>query len=360
MTDSQKWMVLGGSLIFLVLLYSLSTVLMPFFLAAFVAYMTDPIVNKLEKMGFTRTLGVVVVFLLLILLLIILLVLLIPLVESQLVLLYKTIPKVIQWVQNVVLPWIGERFQIDPLHQLHRLLSNASDAGNLPSASDLVGSLFKTLSASGMAIFNFAFNFLLVWVVGFYLLRDWGKLVTGMKSLLPRPMEATVTSLVLQCDEVVSAFFRGQLMVMLALAIIYATGLWLVGLDLALMIGLIAGLVSIVPYLGFIVGIGAALIAALVQFHDFYSLLWVGAVFTVGQVAESSFLTPVFVGDKIGLHPVAVIFAILAGGSIFGFLGVLLALPVAAVVMVLVRYVKHHYVNSYIYVGSAAKKEMEP
>ena len=147
------------------------------------------------------------------------------------------------------------------------------------------------------------------------------------------------------------AFLRGQLLVMLGLAIIYSTGLWLVGLDVALLIGFMAGLVSFVPYLGFIVGIVVATLAALVQFQDATHLLYVAIVFGVGQIIEGTVLTPLLVGDRIGLHPVAVIFAVLAGGQLFGFLGVLLALPVAAVLMVLVRHAHSRYKTSVLYGG---------
>jgi predicted PurR-regulated permease PerM len=155
---------------------------------------------------------------------------------------------------------------------------------------------------------------------------------------------------------VLGAFLRGQFIVMLSLGAIYAVGLWFVGLDLALLIGLLAGLASIVPYLGTIVGIGAAAIAALFQFGDVWYLVAVAAVFGVGQLLEGMVLTPLLVGDRIGMHPVAVIFAVLAGGQLFGFVGVLLGLPVAAVVMVLLRHVHDLYKESRLY-GDAGGPE---
>jgi predicted PurR-regulated permease PerM len=167
--------------------------------------------------------------------------------------------------------------------------------------------------------------------------------------LIPRRYEATVARLATASDEVLGAFLRGQLTVMLALGTIYSVGLWLVGLELALLIGMLAGLVSFVPYLGFIVGILAAGLAALMQFGDLLPLLYVVIVFMVGQAVEGMLLTPLLVGEKIGLHPVAVIFAVLAGGQLFGFFGILLALPVASVVMVLLRYTHERYVGSSLY-----------
>ena len=170
-----------------------------------------------------------------------------------------------------------------------------------------------------------------------------------LRDLLPRSIEPTVVDLAAQCDEILGAFIRGQLLVMLALGIVYSTGLKLIGLDLAFILGVIAGLASIVPYMGFIVGIAAASIAAWFQFHELAMLLAVGGVFAVGQLLEGMVLTPLLVGDRIGLHPVAVIFAIMAGGQLAGFSGILLALPVAAVIMVLLRYAHSNYKDSELY-----------
>jgi predicted PurR-regulated permease PerM len=189
-------------------------------------------------------------------------------------------------------------------------------------------------------------------VVGFYLLRDWDLMMGKLRGLLPRQREPQVVGLAGECHEVLGAFVRGQLMVMLALGVIYSAGLMLVGLELGLLIGMLAGLAAIVPYMGFIIGIGAALVAGLFQFGgDLYPMLGIVAVFMVGQALEGMVLTPLLVGDRIGLHPVAVIFAILAGGELFGFTGVLLALPVAAVIMVLLRHVHDLYKESDMYAG---------
>jgi predicted PurR-regulated permease PerM len=174
-------------------------------------------------------------------------------------------------------------------------------------------------------------------------------LMTNLRELLPRHKAAQTISIINECDEVLSAFFRGQLIVMLALGCIYAIGLKIVGIQVSLLIGLIAGLLSIVPYLGFSIGLILGLLAAAVQFHDGMHLIYVLIVFIIGNMLEGMVLTPWLVGDKIGLHPVAVIFAVLAGGQLFGFIGILLALPVAAVLMVLLRHLKHQYKNSALY-----------
>jgi predicted PurR-regulated permease PerM len=188
-------------------------------------------------------------------------------------------------------------------------------------------------------------------VVTFYLLRDWDILVAQVQSLLPRKIEPVVSRLARESDEVLGAFLLGQFMVMLILSAVYSIGLLAVGVNFALVIGVLAGLLCFVPYLGLIVGLTAASIAALIQFQDLLHLLLVWAVFGVGQMLEGSVLTPKLVGDRIGLHPVAVIFAVLTGGHLFGFLGILLALPTAAVIMVLLRHTRDEYLHSVLYDG---------
>ena len=186
-------------------------------------------------------------------------------------------------------------------------------------------------------------------VLSFYFLRDWDVFVGRVRELLPRPMLPIVSQLALEADQVLGGFIRGQLSVMVSLGMIYAVGLWAVGLSLGLLIGFVAGLVSFVPYMGAFFGLSAAVIACLVQYGDMYHLVLVLGVFAIGQTLESFVLVPWLVGDRIGLHPVAVIFAIMAGGQLFGFLGVLLALPVAAVAMVLLRFGHGRYRQSGLY-----------
>lgn len=289
-----------------------------------------------------------IVFVALTLLGLLLLVILIPLLERQLVVLGGKLPGLIDWVQQSAVPWLRERLG---LHGLAIDLGTlkASVREHWQAAGGAAATLLSSVSRSGLVLAGWLANLLLIPVVTFYLLRDWDILVARVRELLPRTIEPVAADLARQSDEVLGAFLRGQLLVMLGLAVIYAGGLWVVGLDLALLIGLGAGMVSFVPYLGFIVGIIAAGVAALMQFHDAIHLLYVALVFGVGQLVEGTVLTPLLVGDRIGLHPVAVIFAVLAGGQLFGFFGVLLALPAAAVIMVLVRYVHRRYKHSRLY-----------
>lgn len=358
MTDSRRWLWLGGFLLLGWLLYQLHPVLSPFLVGMLLAYLGDPLVDRLERLGLSRTWGVVLVFGLFALILLAMLLVLVPMLGRQLFRLYEVAPQMLDWLQQTALPWVqglpGEFWRFDKL--------KAVLSGHLGQTTDIAGSLLASVTASGLALLAWLGNLVLIPVVGFYLLRDWDLMVAKLRGLLPRSRESYVVGLVGECHEVLGAFLRGQLLVMLALGMIYAVGLMLVGLDLGLLIGLLAGLASIVPYMGFVVGFGAAVVAALFQFggFEFYPLIGVVAVFTAGQLLEGMLLTPLLVGDRIGLHPVAVIFAILAGGQLFGFTGVLLALPVAAIIMVLLRHAHDFYKLSDLYGKSSSGPDDPP
>jgi len=194
---------------------------------------------------------------------------------------------------------------------------------------------------SSSILIKTSINVVLVPIIAVYLLRDWQTVTTNIKALLPRQQKAKLLQMGNDCGEVLGAFFRGQLLVMIALGIIYSIGLTIVGLDLSLIIGIGAGLLSIVPYLGFIIGFVVSLADVVVKYHSWWYVLYVCIVFAIGHVAESYILQPWLVGRRIGLHPVAVIFAVMSGGVLFGLTGVLVALPVAAVIMVILRYLRY-------------------
>ncbi|WP_339414327.1 AI-2E family transporter [Pseudomonas sp. EA_35y_Pfl2_R5] len=359
MIDSHRWIWIVGALLLGGLLYLLAPILSPFLIGILLAYLGDPLVDRLERWKLSRTWGVVVVFALFTLVLVILLLVLVPMLGKQLVRLYELAPQMLDWVQNQALPWIQLKLGLsDGFWRFDQL--KAAFSGQMDKTTDIVGMLLSTATASGMALLAWLANLVLIPVVSFYLMRDWDLMVAKLRSLLPRGREGLVVQLFGECHEVLGAFLRGQLLVMLALGVMYATGLMAIGLELGLLIGVLAGLASIVPYLGVFVGIGAALTAGLFQFGpDFYPLMGIAAVFIVGQMLEGMLLTPLLVGDRIGLHPVAVIFAIMAGGQLFGFTGVLLALPVAAVIMVLVRHLHDFYKLSDLY-GEPASGSDEP
>ncbi|EKT4522217.1 AI-2E family transporter [Pseudomonas putida] len=356
MIDMRRWAWLGMALLVAVLLYCLHNILSPFLVGILLAYLADPLVDRLERLGLSRTLGVVVVFSLFALLFLALLLVLVPMLAKQLVRLYELAPQMLDWLQHVALPWVQGRLGLaDGFWKFDKI--KAAIGAHMGQTTDIVGVVVSQATASGLALLAWLANLVLIPVVGFYLLRDWDVMMAKLRSLLPRQREAQVMGLAGECHEVLGAFVRGQLLVMLALGLIYAGGLMLVGLELGLLIGLLAGLAAIVPYMGFIIGIGAALVAGLFQFGgDPYAMLGIVAVFMVGQALEGMVLTPLLVGDRIGLHPVAVIFAILAGGELFGFTGVLLALPVAAVIMVLLRHVHDLYKESDMYAGDIDPK----
>ncbi len=348
MTDSRKWLILLFVLVVGFLLYLLAPILTPFLIAGFLAYMTDPLADRLEAKGLSRTLAATIVFTALMLVLVLLLIILVPLLEEQLRVFIAKLPEYLDWVQNTALPrvqrYLGLKETAFDLGSVQRaLLANWQRAGSI------MANVLVSISNSGMAVAGWLINLMLIPVVTFYLLRDWDVLMETLRALVPTHSEHTVVRLARQSDEVLGSFLRGQLLVMVGLGTVYSIGLSIVGLDLALLIGMIAGLLSFVPYLGFFVGLLLASVAALVQFQDVLALVYVLIVFGIGQLIEGFILVPLLIGGRIGLHPVAVIFAVLAGGQLFGFFGVLLALPVAAIVRVLLGYVHERYVKSELY-----------
>jgi predicted PurR-regulated permease PerM len=347
MSDSNKLFLMIATVVAGWLFYQLSPVLMPFFLSALLAYLADPIVDKLEAKKLSRTLSVSIVFAVLFLVALLLLLVILPLLSAQIGALFKRLPDYLSVFQATVVPWLNsiglpvDSFDINTLKQA--LTKYWSEVGQL------AGGVFSYITGSGVAVLQWLANLVLVPVVTFYLLRDWDVIIARFRELLPRRHAAKFIELTLECDDMLAAFIRGQLMVMFALSTIYTIGLAMIGLELSLLVGIVAGVVSFVPYLGLIVGIGLAGLAAFFQFHEWLPIVMVVLVFGVAQVVESVVLTPRFVGERIGLHPVAVIFSVLAGGQLFGFAGVLLALPAAAVIMVLLRYAHSRYLTSQIY-----------
>ncbi len=348
MTDSQKWtlVILAGLLIWL--LYLLAPVLTPFMLSALLSYLFDPVVDRLEARRLPRTVGVIIVFLGLLLAGLAFVLILFPVLQQQISLLIDKLPQVLQWFQDALLPRLSRLPGVDPAWLNLEAVRQAMAAHWQQFGSSLTD-LLGRLTRSGGTVFVWFAYLLLIPVVTFYLLRDWDIMVRRLHDLLPRRMEPVVAQLVAECDAVLSQLLRGQLLVMLSLAAVYTVGLWIVGVDLALLIGLLSGLVSFVPYLGFIIGFLLASLAALIQFGDVAHVLYVLLVFGLGQALDGAALSPLLVGRRIGLHPVAVIFAVLAGGQLFGFLGVLLALPVAAVVVVVLRHYQDRYLQSSLY-----------
>ena len=341
-----QWLILA--LLLGAVLYLLAPVLTPFVVAALFAYLMDPLVDRLERRGLGRGLAVALVFLVGSIVVIAVLLVLVPFIERQIANFLAQLPVWVDWFQNRATPWLEARFGISLEILDTRRLIDALQA-NWKAAGGIAATVLGGVSKSGMTVIGWLLNLVMIPVVAFYLLRDWDLLVERIHALLPRSIEPVVSRLAAESDVVLGAFLRGQLSVMVALGVFYGAGLWFAGISVGPLIGMIAGLISFVPYLGAITGVIMAIVAALVQYQDWFHLLLVLGVFGIGQLIEGYVLVPKLVGDKIGLHPVAVIFAVLAGGELFGFLGVLLALPVASVVMVLLRYAHERYTQSQLY-----------
>lgn len=345
---APRWQMLALVLLVGFAIYLLAPVLTPFAIAGMFAYLFDPVVERLQRARLGRSAAVAIVFLALTLLLILTLLLLIPYLQRQITAFIRHLPDWFAWFQSTAVPWFRTQFGLDiDVPDMQQLIGVLQD--HWKEAGGVAATVIARVSRSGFALISWTVHLIVVPVAFFYLLRDWHVMIERIRELLPRSLEPIVSRLARESDETLSAFVRGQLSVMLVLGVIYALALSAIGLDIGPLIGLVAGLISFVPYLGAILGVLAGVIAALVEYHDWLHVLLVLVVFVVGHLIEGYILVPRMVGEKIGLHPLAVIFAILAGGELFGFLGVLLALPIASVIMVVLRYAHERYRDSALY-----------
>jgi predicted PurR-regulated permease PerM len=333
-----------------VTLYVLSDVLVPFVAGMAIAYFLDPIADRLERFGAPRWLATTCVLLFFILALILALLLLVPLIQSQVVQLVETLPRIIAWINNTAIPRIeGLMTQLSP-EDLERLRTAVgSYAGELVG---WLGTVLRSIVTGGFALFDVLTLLFITPIVAFYLLRDWDVMIGTIHGWLPRQHTGTILDQVNEIDRTLAGFVRGQATVCLVLGLFYGLALSIFGLNFGLVIGSIAGLLSFIPYVGSLVGFVASVGIALAQYDTWTPVVIVIVIFVVGQAVEGNFLTPKLVGDKVGLHPVWVMFALLAGGSLFGFLGVLMAVPVAAVIGVLTRFALQRYLASAYYTSS--------
>jgi predicted PurR-regulated permease PerM len=357
-TDSQKsfaaWAAIAG--IFLLMLWFLAPVMAPFMVAAVLAYALTPLVDWLDAAArgrVPRVLAVLVVELLFVLLALGLVLLIVPILVKELPLMRDQLPVFLDKVNTALQPVLrklGVKLSLD-LPSIKAFVMTYLNA----NFEDTLGSVLASVKLGGSAALAVAGNMVLIPVALFYLLMDWERFVRHLRELIPPRLRPGSDSFLKESDQVLGEYLRGQLVVMGVLAVYYSVGLALFGLDLALPIGTFTGLAVFVPYLGFGLGLVLALLAGLLEFSTAggatQAMLMVAVVFGFGQLLESFFLTPRLVGERIGLHPLAVIFALLAFGQLFGFVGILVALPVSAVLLVAVRRVRSGYLASDLYQG---------
>jgi predicted PurR-regulated permease PerM len=329
------------------LLHWLGPILTPFLIGAMLAYVGKPAVSWMEGKRVPRTVGALLVMLAALILVLALLLVLAPLVQNEFSQAARRLPELAAGLYGQFAPWLNEKFGIQPQFDLDSIKQLIAD--NLDSAQAVSLKVLTGLKAGGMMVVGILINLVLIPVVMFYLLRDWSRIVRRLDDLTPRRWLAKVRTMAIEIDDVLGEFLRGQLSVMGVLAIYYAVGLTLAGLQFALPIGILTGLLVFIPYVGFGLGLILGVLAALLQWNGWPGFAAVLAVYGIGQLLEGYVLIPWLVGDRIGLHPLAVIFALLAFGQLFGFAGILLALPVSAALLVGLRHLRAEYHESPLY-----------
>lgn len=355
--DRQTMFWIVGLLIAAGLIHLLSGILLPFVAGMAVAYFLDPVADKLEERGVSRGLATFLILLSFFVVVIGILLLLLPLLQNQFVELAGLLPTVIESLQGHVQALL-EKLQAKLPPEAFEKLREAA-AGSAGKIVSILTGFLADVWSGGIAFFNLVSLIVITPVVAFYLLRDWDLITAKIDSWLPRHAASTIREQILAIDATIAGFVRGQASVCLVLATIYGVGLTVVGLKSGLLVGLGAGFISFIPYLGAGTGMIVGVTIAIFQFSDWIWIAAVAGIFLFGQTLESYFLTPNLVGDRVGLHPVWIIFALLAGGSLFGFTGVLLAVPAAAVIGVLIRFGISQYLDSPLYTGVSGKDGSE-
>ena len=350
MNGRQKWWIwLLGAAAFVAFVFLFETILLPFVAGLAIAYLLDPLADRFEAWRIPRGLSALFVLVIFAIVMIAGVLLIVPLLQGQIVELVRRMPEYLTALQKRVLE-LAElaQTQLKP-EDVERLRGALTEQAG--TAFAWLGTVLRGLVGGSLALFNLLTLLFVTPIVAFYMLRDWDRLVAQMDRLLPLEHRETIRTQVRVVDATLAGYVRGQATVCVVLGLLYATGLWLAGLDFGFTLGLLSGLVSFIPYVGSIFGLVTSVGLALIQFDEFSRVLIVAAIFVVGQVIEGNFLTPKLVGERVNLHPVWVIFALFAGGVLAGFVGLLLALPVAAVIGVLIRFATHNYLASSFYRG---------
>lgn len=350
-TSSQRQTLIWAALalLFVVLLWQLAPVLTPFLFAAILAYMLNPGVDFLARYKLPRWVAVLMMITALLTLSIIMVLIIVPVLQAEVLQLQQKFPQLLIRLNETVAPQLRLWFDL-------KVDFNATSLRKLISEQwaneDILTMVLSSIKVGGIALIGILANAFLVPVVLFYLLLDWHALMQRIAGGIPRRWYVQVSSMATEIDDLLSQFLRGQILVMVLLATYYSVALAIAGFDVALPVGLFTGLLAFVPYLGFAVGLLLAGLAAILQFGDWYGIIAVAVIYGVGQLLETYVLTPRLVGERIGLHPLAVIFALLAFGQLFGFFGVLMALPASAALLVGLRRVKGLYLQSDLYRSS--------
>lgn len=345
--QKQTALWLGVAAALCALLYLLGPVLVPFALAAVLAYMLEPGVAWLVRKRLPRPAAVLLMIVLLGLMLLLLALILVPVLHKEAVALQQKFPAIIERLNTGVAPWLADKFDMHLRFDAESIRGLLTD--QLSNGGPNAASVWSSIRVGTSAVLGIAALLFLVPMVLFYLLLDWPRLLERLRAALPRRWEAQVVGMVQEIDTVLAQFLRGQIAVMLALAVYYSVALALAGFDVALPVGILTGLLVFIPYVGYGLGLILALLSALLQFGNWYGLGAVIVIYGLGQVLEGFFLTPRLVGERIGLHPLAVIFALMAFGQLFGFVGVLIALPASAAILVGLKHVRNRYVASSFY-----------
>jgi predicted PurR-regulated permease PerM len=340
------WIV-GAALVVIAGLHWLGPILTPFLVGVILAYLGTPIVDRAAARGVPRALSTLAVVLMFGVALIALFFVLVPLIQSEAVLAARRVPDLLQQLSERVVPWLEEHFGLKLALDLTTVREFLTQ--NASSAQKLSLTLLAGVKTGGLILLSLLVNLALIPVVMFYLLRDWKMIFLRLDDLLPRSWRAKSRSIAGDIDAVLAEFLRGQVLVMIVLACYYAIALSIAGLDRAISIGILTGVLVFIPYVGFGLGLVLGVVAAALQWHGWPGFVAVLAVYGVGQLLENYVLIPWLIGDRIGLHPLAVIFALLAFGQLFGFAGILLALPVSAALLVGLRHLRAAYEVSPIY-----------
>ena len=347
--ERQMWVWGAIFCMILIALYLVREVLLPFIAGIAVAYVLDPLLDRIEKFGLSRLIATIIVTTSFFTFVIALITLIVPLLQGQVVGFFQKLPVIIEALSQWVAPFqqkLQENLSKDQLDEFGQLYKSFGG-----QAIKWVIGLAKGVFDGGVAIFNLVSLLVITPIVCFYLLRDWDRIVEKVDSWLPRDHSEIIRQVVTEIDLTIARFVRGQLTVGVLLAALYGIGLTVIGLDFGLLVGIVTGLISFIPYFGMLIGLITAFTIAFFQFSDPVSILLVIVVFGVGQIIESVYLTPKLVGRAIGLHAVWVIFALMVGAALFGFIGVLLAVPAAASIGVLTRFFLIQYMDSKLYIG---------